>query len=104
MLRGCSPGNNLQHCRAQTFASVSDEARSPFREIGDLRNCLAFDAGTNVHVADLSIHTRERTETPATEAIYEEALHLLHTMLNSQGRRDVATISAGAGIPTFGLT
>jgi len=61
----------------------------------DLRKCLAFDAITAVHVADLTVLARERPETPATEVFPEEDVGLLHTMLESQGHRDVARMSAG---------
>ena len=55
----------------------------------DLRKCLAFDAVTAVHVADLTVLARERPETPATEVFPEEDVDLLHTLLESQGHREV---------------
>ena len=61
----------------------------------DLRKCLAFDAVTAVHVADITVLARERPETPATEAFPEEDVDLLHTMLESQGHRDVVRMPAG---------
>ena len=47
----------------------------------DLRKCLAFDAITAVHVADITTLARECPETPATEVFPEEDIDLLHTML-----------------------
>ncbi len=61
----------------------------------DLRKCLAFDAVTAVHVADLTVLARERPETPATEVFPEEDIDLLHTMLESQGHRDVVRMPGG---------
>ena len=61
----------------------------------DLRKCLAFDAVTAVHVADLTVLARERPETPATEVFPQEDVDLLHTMLESQGHRDVVRMPAG---------
>ena len=55
----------------------------------DLRKCLAFDAVTAVHVADLTVLARERPETPATEAFPEEDIDLFHTLLEAQGHRYV---------------
>ena len=55
----------------------------------DLRKCLAFDAVTAVHVADLTVLARERPETPATEVFPEEDIDLLHTLLEAQGHRNV---------------
>ena len=61
----------------------------------DLRKCLAFDAVTAVHVADLTVLARERPETPATEVFPEEDVDLLHTLLESQGHRNVVRMSDG---------
>ena len=61
----------------------------------DLRKCLAFDAVTAVHVADITVLARERPETPATEAFPEEDVDLLHTVLESQGHRDVVRMPGG---------
>ncbi|MDE2717742.1 MAG: hypothetical protein OXI33_12130 [Chloroflexota bacterium] len=46
----------------------------------DLRKCLAFDAVTAVHVADITVLAREHPEGD---------IDLLHTMLESQGHRNV---------------
>ena len=61
----------------------------------DLRKCLAFDAVTAVHVADLTVLARERPETPATEVFPPEDIDLLHTILEAQGHRDVRRMPAG---------
>ena len=61
----------------------------------DLRMCLAFDAITAVHVADLAVVARVRLSTPATEAFPEEDFDLLHAVLVSQGHRDVVRKPAG---------
>ena len=61
----------------------------------DLRKCLAFDAVTAVHVADITVLARERPETPATEVFPKEDVDLLHTMLESQGHRDVVRMPGG---------
>ena len=55
----------------------------------DLRKCLAFDTVTVCHVADLTVLAREKPETPAAEALPEEDIDLLHTLLEAQGHRDV---------------
>ena len=62
---------------------------------GDLRKCLAFDAVTAVHVADITVMARERPETPATEVFPKEDIDLLRTLLKSQGHRDVIGRLAG---------
>ena len=62
---------------------------------GDLRKCLAFDAVTAVHVADITVMARERPGTPATEVFPKEDIDLLRTLLESQGHRDVAGRIAG---------
>ncbi len=64
----------------------------------DLRKCLAFDAVTAVHVADLTMNARERPETPATEVFPEEDIDLLHTLLEAQGHKGVERIE-GDGVP-----
>ena len=61
----------------------------------DLRKCLAFDAVTAVHVADLTVLARERPETPAAEAFPDEDVELLHTLLESQGHRNVVRMPDG---------
>ena len=61
----------------------------------DLRKCLAFDAVTAVHVADLTVLARERPETPATEVFPQEDVDLLHTLLESQGHRNVVRLPDG---------
>ena len=58
-------------------------------EADDLRKCLAFDAVTACHVADLAHLARERPETPATEVFPEEDIDLLHDLLEAQGHRKV---------------
>ncbi len=55
----------------------------------DLKTCLAFDAVTAVHVADLTVLARERPLTPASEVFAEEDIDLLGTLLESQGHREV---------------
>ncbi len=55
----------------------------------DLKTCLAFDAVTAVHVADLTVLARERPLTPASEVFAEEDIDLLRTLLESQGHREV---------------
>ena len=62
---------------------------------GDPPKCLAFDAVTAVHVADITVLARELPETPVTEVFPEEDIDLLHTMLESQGHRDVVRMPAG---------
>ena len=54
----------------------------------DLCSCLAFDAVTACHVADITILARERPETPATEILPLEDIDLLGAMLEEQGHRD----------------
>ncbi len=61
----------------------------------DLRKCLAIDAVTAVRVADLTVLARERPETPAAEAFPDEDVDLLHTLLESQGQRNVVRMSDG---------
>ena len=61
----------------------------------DLRKCLAFDAVTAVHVADLTVLARERPETPATEVFPQEDVDLLHTLLEAQGHRNVVRLPDG---------
>ena len=61
----------------------------------DLRKCIAFDAITACHVADLTILAQERPETPATEVFPEEDIDLLQTMLEAQGHRDARRMPAG---------
>ena len=61
----------------------------------DLRKCLAFDAVTAVHVADLTVLARERPETPAAEAFPDADVDLLHTLLESQGHRNVVRMPDG---------
>ena len=61
----------------------------------DLRKCIAFDAITACHVADLTILAQERPETPATEVFPEEDIDLLQTMLEAQGHRNVRRKPAG---------
>ncbi len=58
----------------------------------DLKTCLAFDAVTAVHGADLTVLARlarERPLTPASEVVAEEDIDLLRTLLESQGHREV---------------
>ena len=61
----------------------------------DLRKCIAFDAITACHVADLTILAQERPETPATEVFPEEDIDLLQTLLEAQGHRDARRRPAG---------
>ncbi len=61
----------------------------------DLRKCLAFDAVTACHVADITMRARERPETPATEVCPERDIHLLHTLLEAQGHRGVERMERG---------
>ncbi len=65
-----------------------------------LRKCLAFDAVTACHVADITMRARERPETPATEVCPERDIHLLHTLLEAQGHRGVERMERGE-IPTI---
>ncbi|MCY3995123.1 MAG: hypothetical protein OXF07_03190 [Rhodobacter sp.] len=55
----------------------------------DLRKCLAVDAVTAVHVADITVLARERPETLATKVFPEEDIDPLHAMLESRGHRNV---------------
>ena len=61
----------------------------------DLRKCLAFDAVTAVHVADVQVLAQERPETPATEVFPKEDIELLLTLLDSQGHRGVLRMIHG---------
>ena len=61
----------------------------------DLRKCIAFDAITACHFADLTVLAQERPETPATEIFPVEDIDLLHTMLEAQGHPDVQRAPAG---------
>ena len=58
-------------------------------EADDLRKCLAFDAITACHAADLAHLARERPATPATEVFPAEDIDLLHDLLEAQGHRKV---------------
>ncbi len=60
-----------------------------FDAADDLKKRPAFDAVTAARVSDLTALARERPETPATEDFPEGDIDLLHTMLESQGHRDV---------------
>ncbi len=67
----------------------------------DLRKCLAFDAVTACHVADITMRARERPETPATDICPERDVRLLlHTLLEAQGHRGVERMERGE-IPTI---
>ena len=61
----------------------------------DLRKCLAFDAITACHVADVTILAREHPELPATEVFPAEDIDLLHTLLAAQGHRNVVRMKHG---------
>ncbi len=61
----------------------------------DLRKCLAFDAVTACRVADLTVLAREHPETPATGVFPEEDVDLLHTLLESQGHRNIVRMTDG---------
>ena len=60
----------------------------------DLHKCLAFDAVSAVHVADLTVLTPKRPETTANEVLPEQDVDLLHTILVSQDHRKILTITA----------
>ena len=62
---------------------------------GDPGKCLAFDAITAMHVADLTVMARERPGTPAGEMFPEEDIELLHTMPESRGHRHAGRMTAG---------
>ncbi len=61
----------------------------------DLRKCLAFDAVTACHVADITMRARERPETPATDIYPERDVRLLLTLLAFQGHREIFDMTAG---------
>ena len=61
----------------------------------DLRKCIAFDAITACHVADLTVLAQERPDTPASEIFPVEDVDLLHTLLEAQGHPDVQRAPAG---------
>lgn len=61
----------------------------------DLRKCLAFDAVTACHVADITMRARERPETPATDICPEKDVRLLLTLLAFQGHREIFNMTAG---------
>ena len=64
----------------------------------DLRKCLAFDAVTACHVADLTMLARERPETPATGVCPERDVRLPLTLLAFQGHSGIFDMAA-AGAP-----
>ena len=61
----------------------------------DQRKCLAFDAGTAVNSVDIRVLVWKRTKTTATEVFPTEDMDLLHKLLQSQGQRSVAGMTAG---------
>ena len=62
---------------------------------GGLGGRLAFDAVTAVRAAGLTVPARERPGIPAAEALPQEGIDLLRTLLEARGHREVDRTPGG---------